>query len=447
MPATFGGANRLAGWMLLHLFPAPLWVGCLRAFSRRFAAVLFAACVSQAMFAAEEAATKVAADPALVPERIALSLTATPATSVAVTWRTRAAVAKATVQLAKATPQSTLAEKSETRPAASESVSAGTTTAVWHHSAFLDRLAANTIYAYRVGDGTTWSEWSHFRTAQSEPAAFRFLYFGDPQNGVKEYCTRVFRAAFAQAADSAFYLIAGDLVTTTVDDELWGELFHALGPLGPSMPGMNSPGNHDYGQFLLRGQKTKMASPLFRAHFTQPENGPAGLEETTYHVDYQGVRFVCLNGNERLEDQAAWLDALLAKNPNRWTIVFMHQPVYSTGKARDNPKLRAALIPIYDRHAVDLVLQGHDHSYGRTYKLRAGERVADRERGTVYAVSVTGPKFYPVNPQHAALMAKIDTGTQLYQVISVDAQRLRYEAFTVTGERYDAFELAKPAAR
>jgi 3',5'-cyclic AMP phosphodiesterase CpdA len=125
----------------------------------------------------------------------------------------------------------------------------------------------------------------------------------------------------------------------------------------------------------------------------------------------------------------------------------MHQPVYSTGKNRDNPKLRDALVPLYDKHAVDLVLQGHDHSYGRTHKLRAGARVAPDERGTVYAVSVTGPKFYPVNPQHAALMAKIDTGLQLYQVISVRDGSLRYEAWTVTGELHDSFELEKATRR
>lgn len=410
--------------------------------ARRLFAVALA--LSGAHLLAATATPPVAVDPALIPERVALSLTTTPAASVALTWRTKAPVAAAQVQVARAVAASTLAEQARTLRARSEQIAADASSLVWHHSAVLDGLAADTVHAYRVGDGTTWSEWTHFRTARADAAPFRFLYFGDPQNNVKEYCTRVFRAAFARAADSAFYLIAGDLVTNTIDDGQWGELFHALGPIATMFPGMSSPGNHDYGQFLVRGQQRKTASPLFRAHFTQPENGPPGLEETTYYVDFQGVRFVCLNGNERLEDQVAWLDALLARNPNHWTIVFMHQPVYSTGKQRDNPKLRAALVPVYDRHAVDLVLQGHDHSYGRTYKLRDGARVPDHERGTVYTVSVTGPKFYPVNPQHAALMAKIDTGLQLYQVIAVEAGRLRYEAWTVTGELHDAFELTKP---
>jgi hypothetical protein len=40
-------------------------------------------------------------------------------------------------------------------------------------------------------------------------------------------------------------------------------------------------------------------------------------------------------------------------------------------------------------------------------------------------------------------MARAAEDTQLYQVITVDGKRLRYEARTVTGELYDAFELEK----
>lgn len=385
--------------------------------------------------------------PLPVPERLVLSLTPSPATSIAMTWRTTLPVGAASIQVARAHAGSTLAEESRLVPARTEKVAADTSTTVWHHSAIVDSLEPDTLYAYRVGDGATWSEWSQFRTAKGQAAPFRFLFFGDPQNGVKEYCTRTFRAGFAKAPDSGFYLIAGDLVTTTIIDELWGEFFYAIDPLSRMMPGLNTPGNHDYGQFLLRGQKTKMVSPLFRAHFTQPENGPEGLEETTYFVDYQGVRIVSLNGNERVPEQVAWLDQLLQNNPNHWTIVMMHQPVYSTGKERDNPRLREALLPVYDKHAVDLVLQGHDHSYGRTHKLRNGRRVDDAAPGTVYVVSVTGPKFYRINPQHEQLMAKIDTGKQLFQVIEVDRDTLRYESWTVTGERYDTFTLTKAAAR
>jgi hypothetical protein len=96
---------------------------------------------------------------------------------------------------------------------------------------------------------------------------------------------------------------------------------------------------------------------------------------------------------------------------------------------------------VFDKHRVDLVLQGHDHTYARSQNLRAGVNVRDAGSGTVYVVSVSGPKMY--NLDRAPWMRRAAEDTQLYQIISVDGERLVYEARTVTGERYDAFTLVK----
>jgi hypothetical protein len=95
------------------------------------------------------------------------------------------------------------------------------------------------------------------------------------------------------------------------------------------------------------------------------------------------------------------------------------------------------------KYSVDLVLQGHDHTYGRTYKLRNGIKVDDNEKGTVYIVSVSGPKRYSINPNYRDLMVKIGTGRQLFQLIHITKKSLVYESFTATGELYDSFELTK----
>ena len=42
-------------------------------------------------------------------------------------------------------------------------------------------------------------------------------------------------------------------------------------------------------------------------------------------------------------------------------------------------------------------------------------------------------------------MARAAENTQLYQIISIDGDALRYEARTATGELYDAFRLKKRA--
>jgi hypothetical protein len=294
-----------------------------------------------------------------------------------------------------------------------------------------------------VGDGKNWSEWNQFRTASQNHEPFEFVYFGDPQNNIKSLCSRVFRAAYKKAPDADFWHFAGDLVNHGDEDEEWGQLYYALGWVPRVTPMIMLPGNHEYVKKKLIGPESRDITHLWRPQFTLPENGPAGLDEMVYFVDYQGVRFVMLDGNQKLQEQAEWLDDILAENPQTWTVAAIHQPFYSTAKNRDNPRLRELFIPIFDKYSVDLVLQGHDHTYGRTFKLRNGRKVTDNEKGTVYVVSVSGPKIYSMNPNFEDLMAKMGTGRQLFQVINVNNNRLKYQSFTATGERYDSFELEK----
>ncbi len=56
-------------------------------------------------------------------------------------------------------------------------------------------------------------------------------------------------------------------------------------------------------------------------------------------------------------------------------------------------------------------------------------------------VSVSGPKMY--NLERRPEMARAAENTQLYQIITIDGDTLRYEARTATGELYDAFRLNK----
>lgn len=179
--------------------------------------------------------------------------------------------------------------------------------------------------------------------------------------------------------------------------------------------------------------------------FALPLNGPEDLLETVYYLDYQGVRFIALNGSKLLDEQSKWLEPVLADNPNRWTIVVMHQPMFSTGKDRDSKETQAAFENLFDKYKVDLVLQGHDHTYARTHKVVAGKVVADDRPGTVYCTSVVGPKQYPFNPRYARLMSKMGSDTQLFQIISIDNYTLSYKSLTATGTLFDSFEIHKSA--
>ena len=391
------------------------------------------------------------------PVRILLGWSGDPATSQAVTWRTADAVASPRAQIGLAAPGCSgaagpvRAVTAEPRPVR---IDAGRS--VMHYKAAFSGLAPATTYAYRVG-GASFSRWHCFTTATAGPAPFRFIYLGDAQNGLGTKWPRVVRAAFAAAPDARFVAHAGDLLDEGRDDAQWGAWVAGLGEKAAEVPGIPAPGNHDVVRSVLR--RVYAAPDLWNAHFALPANGPPdlpGLAGQNYVVDYQGVRVVALDvnafANEDFEEsqrprvqaaQLLWLRAVLGTNPQRWTVVVQHYPLYSIAKSRDYAGLRAALGPIYDEYGVDLVLQGHDHAYGRTHKVSGG-RVADPQApGTIYVISVSGSKSYPVATRWTSLMARVREGEALYQVVSVDGDRLAYESRAANGTVVDGVDLLK----
>lgn len=171
-------------------------------------------------------------------------------------------------------------------------------------------------------------------------------------------------------------------------------------------------------------------SSFWQPQFTFPQNGPEGVKESCYYIDYQGVRIISLNSNEKEKEQAQWLRDVLSSNPQKWTIITFHHPVFSPAQGRDNEELRNLWKPLFDDFKVDLVLTGHDHTYARTHS-----------EGTAYIVSVSGSKSYPLERQE--WMHRAAERTQLYQIIRVNSGILTYKAYTATGKLYDKFTLKK----
>ena len=69
------------------------------------------------------------------------------------------------------------------------------------------------------------------------------------------------------------------------------------------------------------------------------------------------------------------------------------------------------------------------------------EKAFDASIGTVYVVSVSGPKMYKITK--GAFAKNMIENTQLYQVIDINNSRLRFRAFKATGELHDEFLLQK----
>ena len=424
---------------------------------------LFAILFSQGLFAQESKTYKEPrfdfdwSNPTVYPDRIILNISEDPAHSANITWRTSAKIKSGVIEYTEASADprfimNAFRRASTSTPFQSPEIEENKVKSIYH-SISLKNLKPATTYAYRVGDSERWSEWFQFTTASENAAEkFSFLYVCDAQNYILELWSRLIREGFKTAPDAKFFIHAGDLVNNAHREQQWHEWFTAGGFIHSMIPSMPTPGNHEYQPKSPSEEAAKFRSlsVQWKPQFNLPENGPKGLEETAYFVDYQDARIISLNSNLELERQAEWLDSLLSKTTKKWIILTYHHPIYSASSGRDNPKIREVWKPIFDKYQVDLALQGHDHSYARG-RVSPGENLLDGvnlrdQTGTVYVVSVSGGKMYETGgdwDEFGAQKERTGANTQLFQVITIEGDRLLFESYTAIGELYDSFELIK----
>ena len=395
--------------------------------------------------------------PSKDPDRIILTFHGDPATSRAVTWRTDTGVMQAVAQIAEATENSRFTDHAVTQKAVTEPFDLGqykgnSSLVVHYHSVIFDGLKPDTLYAYRVGDGDAfWSEWIQFRTAKRNYAPTQFVYFGDAQNDVLSHWSRVIRMAYQTAPDASFVIHAGDLINLAHRDHEWAQWYKAGGFIHRQWTAIPVLGNHE---FLPIGSNQPASTSIqWRPQFTLPvENElPERLHETVYTVDYQDVRIIVLNSNYCLNEQTSYLEEQLRNCTAKWKIVTCHHSVFSPARKRNFQFGRDEWKPLFDKYGVDLVLNGHDHTYARGHvPVRSAAESDVGNLGTVYVTSVSGPKQYRFSREQ--LESYADEGYQLdqpanlkqfFQVINIENDTLTYVAYTVLGDEYDRAVISK----
>ena len=306
-------------------------------------------------------------------------------------------------------------------------------------------MEPNTIYAYRVGDGSNWSEWIQFKTAYNNYNATEFVYFGDAQNDVLSHWSRVIRMAYQTAPNASFVIHAGDLVDTAHKDYEWAQWFKAGGFIHSQWTAIPVVGNHEFQR--IDNSSPRRLSIQWRPQFTLPVEKDLDdkLHETVYSVNYQDVLIIVLNSTGYLEKQTDYIKEKLSSSNAKWKIITCHHSVFSPAEGRDFEYARKYWKPIFDKYNVDLVLNGHDHTYARGH-IPVQEKENDQSGNfkTLYVTSVSGPKQYKADfdkiknyKNDGYNNIKIGEQTQFFQVIKIENNNLIYKAYTVLGDLFD----------
>ena len=310
---------------------------------------------------------------------------------------------------------------------------------VTSHALLLTDLDPGTLYHYRIlSDGAPLSEDRTFRTSPgflTPYAPFRFIALGDTGVGGQPQLD-----VAAQVALSApdFGLHVGDLVYPTLTAaELDRKYFQVYAETLSRAAVYTALGNKDVevddGALLLDT-------------FHLPENSPR--PERYYSFIYGSALFVALDTNPDpagWHDQLAWLESRLAGSDRLWKIVFFHHAIYSSAAGEAN---REDLAPILDRNGVDLVIQGHNHFYERTYPIKDGQNVSAIDEpnytdpgGPIYIVTGGGGGTLGVATpnSHSARYASVYEHVR----VDIDGNRLALAAIDLQGNPIDSMTITK----
>lgn len=360
------------------------------------------------------------------------------------------------------------------------------------NKAIVKDLKENTKYYYQVFQNGKWQDAESYTTKSFN--SFSFLYVGDPQIGASKNQTsteqekmvsagnevsssaadnlaarndgynwnNILNDAIKDHGDVSFIVSAGDQVNAGKNEREYAAYLGA--DALASLPVATTIGNHD------------SVSNQYTLHFNNPNafsdtdaNYIQGKTEagTDYYYRYGNTLFMVLDTNNYncATHENVMKKAISENKDAKWRIVVFHQDIYGSGydhSDSDGMVLRTQLTPLMDKYDVDVVLQGHDHTYSRTYQLQGDgkshtaygkdvdmkatdyitqnncyqivEDTASGEvvnpKGTVYleANSATGSKFYNlIATQQDYISERSQTWTPSYSVVSVTDDK-----FTVT---------------
>jgi predicted phosphodiesterase len=141
------------------------------------------------------------------------------------------------------------------------------------------------------------------------------------------------------------------------------------------------------------------------------------------------VEFFALDSTNLDRTQLRWLDERLEASTADWKIVFLHHPLYTSGRYRNPSRVhRWALEPMFVRRGVQVVFSGHEHIYQRS----------ELQQRVQYFVSGGAGSLRPGDGTPADFVARSFNTDYHFMLIEIDGDELHFQAIARSGETIDA---------
>lgn len=388
------------------------------------------------------------------PDHIMLSFFGDAKTSAAITWRTDESVCEGYILYSEAsggekTKQAAVSKFFET------DIDRST-----YHWVRLEGLKPGTKYTYSVGDEKNRSEEFTFETEPEKLDKFSFIVIADHQKGsplhLPDYSMvgEMLKSALKRHPECRFILTAGDNCDNGQNDLQWNGMFEGLKGIIESVPYMMSTGNHDN-----RGYISYFPEPVgkfylehadffdFQFSLSYPDNGPEGYETENFSFDYGNAHFVMMgiNAPEIIEE---WAYNDLQASDKTWKLGAYHFPIYPVMPEGQNDDGYPWLRKPIEQGRLDILFEGHEHSFARTFPTKNDELFDHPSEGTVhYIVGNGGGNIYYSNCQkiwHSCFFPQ-EEHTGFYTLVEIEGDKLTATGYMADGRIADVFTIDKKA--
>lgn len=317
-----------------------------------------------------------------------------------------------------------------------------TNTGLTENEVILTGLRPATVYQYRIATaGREWkSKQYRFRSpVAATDTAFQFFAVGDIGEPIELEGTpqQLNDALLSGPQDFDLGLLLGDIVYPEGRSENYDDrLFRHFATYFPTTPVYPVLGNHDwhepeenyFKEWKVPGDRHYYSFRYANAHFIALDSGPKG--EMYDH-----------------DRQLAWLEAQLQdkRAGDDWTIVYLHHNGKSCTYKEDYAGVMS-LYPILNRYGVDLVLNGHAHTYERLNPMNGPDGFVSITIGSGGKLrgKMGDPKPFtpdPENCRHPNLVAKA-VHDWIYLGFSISGKRLTATAYATSDNRVvDTFSI------